>query len=86
MAVIGQRASARAAGVRVVVTDTKLTVEVGDDGIGGAVFQTAGHGLAGLADRVGALGGTLQLESTRSSGTILRADIPLPEADDHPAR
>ena len=81
-----KHASARAAGVRVVVTDTKLTVEVSDDGIGGAVLQTAGHGLAGLADRVGALGGTLQLESPRSSGTILRADIPLPEADDHPAR
>jgi hypothetical protein len=35
---------------------------------------------------VGALGGTLQLESPRSSGTILRADIPLPEADDQAAR
>ena len=81
-----KHAKAQAAGVRVAVTGTRLTVEVRDDGVGGAELQRARHGLAGLADRVGALGGTLQLESPKSSGTILRAEIPLPEAADQPAR
>jgi PAS domain S-box-containing protein len=81
-----KHADAHAAAVRVDVTRSNLTVEVRDDGIGGAELQPARHGLAGLADRMGALGGTLQLESPTSSGTILRAEIPLPEADDQPAR
>ncbi|MBV9592490.1 MAG: histidine kinase, partial [Actinobacteria bacterium] len=81
-----KHAKAQAAGVRVAVTGTRLTVEVRDDGVGGAELQRARHGLAGLADRVGALGGTLQLESPKSSGTILRAEIPLPDAGDQAAR
>ena len=81
-----KHAKAHVAGVRVVVHGSSLTVEVRDDGIGGAELQPAGHGLAGLADRVGALGGTLQLDSPRSSGTILRAEIPLPAVGDQPAR
>lgn len=81
-----KHANAHAAAVGVSVTGTNLTVEVSDDGIGGAELQPAYHGLAGLADRVGALGGTLQLKSPKSSGTILRAEIPLPEAADQPAR
>jgi signal transduction histidine kinase len=81
-----KHAYAHAAAVRVALTGTHLTVEVRDDGIGGAELQPAGHGLAGLADRMGALGGALQLESPKSSGTTLRAEIPLPEADDQPAR
>ena len=81
-----KHAEAHAAGVRVAVTGPNLTVEVRDDGVGGAELQRGRHGLAGLADRVGALGGTLQLESPKSSGTILRAEIPLPETGDQPAR
>jgi signal transduction histidine kinase len=81
-----KHANANAAAVRVAVTGSNLTVEVRDDGIGGAELQPAYHGLAGLADRVGALGGTLQIESPKSSGTILRAEIPLPGPADQPAR
>jgi signal transduction histidine kinase len=81
-----KHAKAHVAEVRVVVHGSSLTVEVRDDGIGGAELQPAGHGLAGLADRVGALGGTLQLDSPRSSGTILRAEIPLRAVGDQPAR
>ena len=79
-----KHAKARAAGVKVVITDRDLTVEVRDDGVGGAELQGAGRGLAGLSDRVGALGGTLQLESPRSAGTVLRAEIPLPDAGVQP--
>jgi signal transduction histidine kinase len=52
-----------------------LTVEVADDGIGGAT-TTGGSGLRGLADRVEALGGRFTVSSSPGRGTTLRADIP----------
>jgi signal transduction histidine kinase len=50
------------------------TVEVRDDGVGGA-DATAGSGLRGIADRVSALGGRLELESPAGEGTTVRARI-----------
>jgi signal transduction histidine kinase len=52
-----------------------LRVSVADDGIGGAE-PSAGSGLSGLRDRVGAHGGLLRIESDRSSGTRLIAELP----------
>ncbi len=52
-----------------------LTVEVADDGIGGASI-TGGSGLRGLADRVEALGGRFTVSSPPGRGTTLRAEIP----------
>ncbi len=52
-----------------------LTVEVSDDGIGGAT-PGGGSGLRGLADRVEALGGRLTISSPPGRGTSLRAEIP----------
>jgi len=52
-----------------------LTVEVADDGIGGAI-SAGGSGLRGLADRVEALGGAFTVSSPPGRGTTLRADIP----------
>jgi signal transduction histidine kinase len=46
-----------------------------DDGIGGADTEV-GTGLRGLADRVEALGGRLQVWSPRGGGTRLLAEIP----------
>ena len=54
----------------------ELTVEVSDDGVGGAQ-DAGGSGLRGLGDRVAALDGTLQVESPPGGGTLLRASIPL---------
>ena len=45
----------------------ELVVEVRDDGVGGAVLD-GGSGLRGLADRVGALDGTLELDSAPGAG------------------
>jgi signal transduction histidine kinase len=53
----------------------RLTVEIGDDGIGSAT-PTGGSGLRGLADRVEALGGQLTVFSPPGRGTTLRAEIP----------
>jgi len=52
-----------------------LTVEVADDGIGGAAIGH-GTGLRGLADRVEALGGTLTVSSPLGRGTMLHAEFP----------
>jgi hypothetical protein len=62
--------------VRVVREDRRLTVEVSDDGVGGA-DPSAGSGLRGLADRVEALGGRLRVESPPGSGTRLLAELPI---------
>ena len=56
----------------------ELTVEVGDDGVGGAQ-DAGGSGLRGLGDRVAALDGTLEVESPPGGGTTLRARDPVRE-------
>jgi signal transduction histidine kinase len=59
------------------VTDhgTVMLVEVVDDGCGGASL-TGGSGLAGLQDRVSALGGSLLVNSPPGVGTRVLARIP----------
>ena len=52
-----------------------IRVAVTDDGIGGADPQR-GSGLIGLSDRVGALGGTLTIESRPGQGTAIVAELP----------
>jgi signal transduction histidine kinase len=68
---------AQASEVRVTVeTDGhNVRLSIQDDGIGGA-DSGRGSGLTGLADRVEALGGHLQLSSPIGSGTSLLATIP----------
>ena len=51
-------------------------VEVSDDGCGGARLDDDGSGLRGLADRVAALNGRLDVESPPGGGTRLHAEIP----------
>jgi signal transduction histidine kinase/uncharacterized protein YhfF len=51
-------------------------VRVADDGRGGA-DPAGGSGLAGLSDRVAALGGVLDVASPAGAGTTLTATIPL---------
>jgi signal transduction histidine kinase len=52
-----------------------LTVEIADDGIGGAT-TAGGSGLRGLADRIEALGGRFTVSSPPGRGTTVRAQIP----------
>lgn len=56
-------------------SDGALDVSVRDDGQGGADLLQ-GSGLRGLADRVEAAGGRLQVESSQAQGTTVRAVIP----------
>ena len=74
LANVQKHANARRVVVRASVDANLLTVEVVDDGTGGADVE--GTGLRGLADRVEALGGTLRVESAAGRGTRLLAHIP----------
>jgi signal transduction histidine kinase len=69
-------ANASTATVAVRRNNGHAEVEVRDDGVGGA-DPGRGSGLRGLADRVGALDGSLALDSPPGSGTTLRAEIPV---------
>jgi signal transduction histidine kinase len=66
--------------VGVHLEDGCATVEVRDDGVGGT-DPAAGSGLLGLADRVSALGGTLDIESAPRQGTTVRASIAVETAE-----
>jgi signal transduction histidine kinase len=83
--------------VRLSHTPEHLTFEVLDDGAGSngagsngagsnGAGSSPGHGVVNMADRVGALGGTLRVGSGGEGGFVVRGQIPLaaslPEADD----
>ena len=72
---VAKYANASHATVRMAREDGVLEVEVRDDGVGGAQ-ATAGSGLSGLADRVGAADGTLTVISPPGDGTVVRAELP----------
>ncbi|MFG2103078.1 sensor histidine kinase [Micromonospora echinaurantiaca] len=56
--------------------DQRLVVAVGDDGQGGA-HLAKGHGLVGIADRIRAAGGRLDVLSPAGGPTEVRAELPL---------
>jgi signal transduction histidine kinase len=61
------------------VQDTTVRVCVEDDGVGfGAPAEAFTYGLAGMRERVAALGGRLQLENRPSGGARVVAELPVP--------
>jgi signal transduction histidine kinase len=72
---VAKYADARRAEVRVTRDNGRVLVQVTDDGVGGA-DPAGGSGLRGLADRLAALDGRLDVESPRGEGTTIRAQIP----------
>ncbi len=60
------------------VAGDRLELSVRDDGVGGA-RRRGGLGLIGLADRVEALGGRLEVTSAPGQGTTVCASLPLSE-------
>jgi signal transduction histidine kinase len=55
--------------------DGTLVVRIRDDGVGGAV-PSEGSGLAGMIDRVAALGGSVTVASPSGRGTVVTAELP----------
>jgi signal transduction histidine kinase len=75
LANITKYADATAATVRVRRTATGASIEIADDGIGGA-DHALGSGLHGLTDRVEALDGHLRVSSPAGGGTVVTAELP----------
>src|SRR5215218_2715992 len=75
LANVAKYAHASAVSVRVSRRNGMATIEIADDGVGGA-DETAGTGLQGLADRVAALDGTLRILSPHGAGTVVTAELP----------
>src|SRR3954452_22678467 len=73
---VGKYALPSRASLTVRVAGDELDIEVLDDGVGGA-NPAAGSGLRGLADRVAALQGTLDVTSPSGRGTRIHARIAL---------
>ncbi len=64
--------------VRVRGDDHLLAFDVDDDGAGFQVNgRPLGHGFINMADRLGAIGGSLQVESTPGNGAHIAGSIPL---------
>ena len=72
---VAKYAHASHATVSVRRSNGRATVTVSDDGVGGA-DPALGTGLRGLADRLEALDGRLDVESSTASGTRISAEIP----------
>ena len=86
LANVAKHAQASEAAVRIAVEADRLVITVTDDGRGGAEADLAGgSGLAGLTDRVAAVGGTLAVDSPAGEGTRVIAELPLTEAVSEPA-
>ena len=75
LANVGKYAQATNVSMRVWRAGRVASIEVADDGVGGA-DDAAGSGLRGLADRVEALEGSLRVVSPPGAGTIVTAELP----------
>jgi signal transduction histidine kinase len=71
-----KHANASAVDILIEEADGTLTVQVRDDGAGGA-DASRGSGLTGLRDRVEAVGGSMTLDSTAGAGTVLTVLLPI---------
>ena len=61
--------------MRAAVEDGSLRIEVATTDAAGPIHE--GYGLLGIADRVDALGGKLNIDSGGPGGTVLVARLPL---------
>ena len=74
LANVAKHAHASHASLAIGRANGSVSVEVSDDGVGGA--DVGGAGLRGLRDRVEALDGSLSVETAHGVGTRVRAVIP----------
>jgi signal transduction histidine kinase len=73
---IAKYAHARSATVRLAERDGRLVFEIEDDGLGfDAEATTYGTGVQGMADRLDAIGGTLDIRSAPGEGTVVRGEV-----------
>ncbi|MFD1940305.1 MULTISPECIES: sensor histidine kinase [Nonomuraea] len=75
---ISRHSGAGHAGVTLTYLDDAVMLDVYDDGRGFDPASTAGFGLRAMRERVGALGGSIAVESAPGEGTAVVATLPLP--------
>jgi signal transduction histidine kinase len=74
---VAKYSGANRAEVRLVQSNGELTFQVADDGTGFVLAETGyGTGLQGMADRLDAIGGALEIRSEPGQGTIVTGRIP----------
>jgi signal transduction histidine kinase len=73
---VAKHSGARHAAVELTERDGKLSLVVRDDGRGGARVEPRGGGLAGLADRVGTVDGTIEVVSPPGGPTEVTVTLP----------
>ncbi|MDR5698298.1 sensor histidine kinase [Agromyces aerolatus] len=76
LANIAKHSGATRGWVRANVVGDELRVVVRDNGVGGASLEQ-GTGMLGIADRIDAVGGSLELDSPAGAGTTVTVRIPL---------
>jgi signal transduction histidine kinase len=72
-----RHSAARNARVRVEQTNSKILLQVSDDGRGFDPKRVRGLGILGMEERVRRLGGNLTIDSKPGDGTTLNAEFPL---------
>jgi len=83
---VAKYADASAATISLVHHDGVLGLSVADDGLGFDPSSTGyGTGLQGMADRLDAIGGRIEVESTPGHGTTIRATVPASTRPEAPA-
>ncbi len=85
---VAKHAQAKAAGVQVTRDEGVVRILVEDDGIGIAGVSTSPQrrtfGLAGMRERISALGGTIRVHSRKGQGTRITVIVPASRAADEP--
>ncbi|WP_030382352.1 MULTISPECIES: sensor histidine kinase [unclassified Streptomyces] len=79
---ISKHSGARSAAVDVWRSENRLLIQVWDDGRGGARLD-GGTGMAGLADRLGAVDGLFVVDSPEGGPTTVTAELPWWDRDGH---
>ncbi|MEU5699677.1 sensor histidine kinase [Streptomyces aurantiacus] len=77
---VSKHSGARSASVDVWRSDNRLLIQVWDDGRGGASLD-GGTGMAGLADRLGAVDGLFVIDSPVGGPTTITAELPWRDRD-----
>lgn len=63
--------------VAIAIRAGQLWFEVGDDGVGLAGSATDGRGFQNMRDRLGSLGGHLEVDTSAGGGTVVRGVVPV---------
>jgi signal transduction histidine kinase len=72
---VSKHSGAKTASVEVWRADQRLMMQVRDDGRGGARLD-GGSGMAGLAERLGAVDGLFVVDSPLGGPTVVTAELP----------